>query len=590
MQVSDLVNQYNNNLASGSEISTGTKGIEQLVSTVRQMQPGHMFEGTVNSIRGNQVILGLSSGQNITARIDKGITLEKGQSLFFQVKTNEGTQIQIKPVSNGNTNNPTLLQALDAANLPLTENHMNMVDSMMKEQMPIDAKSLMDMSRQAAMNPGVEVSTIVEMNKLSIPITQESAAMFQAYKDNQGIVMQEMDNVLLSIPDTLTDESVPMQDTLQLNKNVISVLDGTVLQAGVMDEGGIKGMVSGVNIDATMVQQDTVSTDSSVQSAILEEAAAQPAGVTAQGTVTEGTVGNLLQNSSQVTLAPQDTYPANTLGNVLPPEEFEALNEQVKTMFREQPQLLQNMVDANGNLLPETKVQDLLRQMANTLPQLESLTKDMTDALFSHKAYGKLLGNVMEQQWMLQPQEITSKEAVQQLYEKIGHEMQKLNDLAANMGKAGDNMSKASATLKNNVEFMNLVNQSYTYVQIPVRLTHQNVNSELYVYSNRKSTTSDNEEVTAFLHFDMEHLGSTDISVKLKNKDVDTKFYMENDGAYQLIENNIHILQAKLEAKGYHCTIQVDNESNSVNFVEDFLKKDMKSGGTVHRYSFDVRA
>ena len=75
MQVSDLLTQYQNNLSSGSEVSTKTKGIEQLVETVKQLKTGNIFEGTVNSIRGTQVILGLSSGQNITARLDAGLSL-----------------------------------------------------------------------------------------------------------------------------------------------------------------------------------------------------------------------------------------------------------------------------------------------------------------------------------------------------------------------------------------------------------------------------------------------------------------------------------------------------------------------------------
>ena len=59
MQVSDLVNQYQANLSSGGEVSakTKTKGVEQLVSTVSKLQKGQVFEGTVNSIKGNQVIL-----------------------------------------------------------------------------------------------------------------------------------------------------------------------------------------------------------------------------------------------------------------------------------------------------------------------------------------------------------------------------------------------------------------------------------------------------------------------------------------------------------------------------------------------------
>ncbi|MCR5545694.1 MAG: flagellar hook-length control protein FliK, partial [Lachnospiraceae bacterium] len=148
MQVSDLVNQYQANLSNGGEISTKTKtkGVEQLVSTLSKLQKGQVFEGTVNSIKGNQVVLGLSSGQNITARLDGSVSLKIGESVFFQVKSNEDNTIQIKPVSIGSMNNPTLLNALDAAGMAVTEDSINMVNTMMKEQMPIDAKSLSDMS------------------------------------------------------------------------------------------------------------------------------------------------------------------------------------------------------------------------------------------------------------------------------------------------------------------------------------------------------------------------------------------------------------------------------------------------------------
>ena len=88
----------------------------------------------------------------------------------------------------------------------------------------------------------------------------------------------------------------------------------------------------------------------------------------------------------------------------------------------------------------------------------------------------------------------------------------------------------------------------------------------------------------------MDHLGSTDVSVRMRNREVSTNFYLEDDGAYGLIENNLGILEERLAKKGYRCSISVINEAKHVNFVEDFLKKDQPSAGQLHRYSFDVRA
>ena len=46
----------------------------------------------------------------------------------------------------------------------------------------------------------------------------------------------------------------------------------------------------------------------------------------------------------------------------------------------------------------------------------------------------------------------------------------------------------------------------------------------------------------------------------------------------------------RLAQKGDHCSITMSKEEKKVEFVEDFLQKDMPQMGTVHRYSFDVRA
>ena len=66
---------------------------------------------------------------------------------------------------------------------------------------------------------------------------------------------------------------------------------------------------------------------------------------------------------------------------------------------------------------------------------------------------------------------------------------------------------------------------------------------------------------------------------------------MEDDASYDLIMNNVDILQKRIEKKGYTCNINVENEGKQVNLVEDFLKHDTRGTTTpVSRYSFDVRA
>ena len=70
-----------------------------------------------------------------------------------------------------------------------------------------------------------------------------------------------------------------------------------------------------------------------------------------------------------------------------------------------------------------------------------------------------------------------------------------------------------------------------------------------------------------------------------------TNFYIKDDVSYQLLMDHLDELERRLNEKGYHAKIHVENQEEKVNFVEDLLKQGTPSaGGMVHRYSFDVRA
>ncbi|MBQ7677696.1 MAG: flagellar hook-length control protein FliK, partial [Lachnospiraceae bacterium] len=168
MQISDLIGQYNNSLNAGSRIAGGTKGVSQVADTMNKLSAGQLFEGTVTGMKGSEVRLSLSNGQAINARLAGDVNLIEGESVFFEVKSNDGGTVNIRPVSMGTMNNPTLLTALDAAGLPVTEDSLSMVNAMMSEQLPIDSKALSNMAKMHNMYPNADISTLVTMTKLGM--------------------------------------------------------------------------------------------------------------------------------------------------------------------------------------------------------------------------------------------------------------------------------------------------------------------------------------------------------------------------------------------------------------------------------------
>ena len=93
--------------------------------------------------------------------------------------------------------------------------------------------------------------------------------------------------------------------------------------------------------------------------------------------------------------------------------------------------------------------------------------------------------------------------------------------------------------LSQNIDFMNQLNQTFTYIQVPLKLSGQNANGDLYVYTNKKNLAKKNGSVSAFLHLDMDHLGSVDVYVAMENQRVSTNFKVRDDSILDLIEANI---------------------------------------------------
>ncbi|MCR5641643.1 MAG: flagellar hook-length control protein FliK [Lachnospiraceae bacterium] len=605
MQISDLVNQYQNSLAAGSEISTKTKGVEQLVSTVSKLEEGQVFEGTVNSIKNGTVILGLSSGQNITARLDKGVQLLQGQSVFFQVKSNEGGVISIKPISIGTANNPTLLNALDAANLPVNEKTLNMVNAMMKEQMPIDAKSITEMSRQISMHPNADVQTVVSLHKLGIPVTDGMAAQFENYRNSEGAILKTVDDIVSTIPQILEGDEVSKADVLQFQKALSTAVFGEAKEV-VMTQAGLQTISSevpassgfqGTQAEALMQQMAEVSQE------VAETATPQGATETTtsehvsyqimiegdEAAQTQSAVGQTDAFTKLVSQLDSVEYPKGSLGNALTSASYQELNQTISQWPKFAEEFPKNF-DASGNLVLSRDGAAFLADVTTYFTNHPEFTKADVMKFVKSMGYEDLVKELFTKEWTIEPEELTKPGKIDELYQKINQDTQRLQEAAHRVTDSSNSLTQTAAGIRDNLSFIHEVNQMYTYVQIPLQLNSSATTGDLYVYTNRKHTRGEDDEVSAFLHFDLEHLGSTDIAVRLKHKDVRTEFYLEDEISFQLIQSNIHILEEKLNNLGYHCSIDVINDSKNVNFVEDFLMKDAKTGGSIQRYSFDVRA
>ena len=652
MQIRDMLGQYSQNVKNGTEELMSAQGTQKLVSSMQELEPGSTFEGTVNSVKNGKVVLALGNGQTITARLDGKVSIQPGESMFFQVRSNDGTTIALRPyVQAGNINNPILLNALTAAGVPATERNITMVDSMMKEQMSISRQSILDMGRVVGSNPNVNVNTAVLMTKIGLPVSAEMASQFENYMVDQHAIVDEMDLAMNQLGRLLGDADLGEEQSFELYGKVLDILNGegeTSAQTtdGLQqnDTGTMVNAGENIEMEAAVQQSKNGAAAEGVQKQVQQQntkdlismgaaGQEQSAGVAenAENIAGEQTAGNAAQ-SMQTGIDAADVL-KNTQADTA--ADFKNVQGQTDTLEQILDQngldhlkrLLQNIPTLTGNtdlfevqeeedvfvdtmsgddagkkafelaqaepevtLKQSMTAEDFLNTLRDALKQNQEYGFAGMTKLFGSKEFAAILKNRAEKQWLLEPEQLREASKVSDLYERLDHQMKQMENVMKAAGVTQTSFVQTAADIRSNIEFMNQINQVYTYVQLPLKLSGQNASGDLYVYTNKKNLNDPEAELTAFLHLDLENLGSTDVSIRMKDKNVKTNFYIADDASYDLIEKHLPVLEKRLAQKGYRCSITMSKEEKKVEFVEDFLQRDMPQAGTLHRYSFDVRA
>lgn len=635
MQISDLVGQYSRNVANGTEELHGAQSVQKLVSTIGDLSAGSIFEGTINSVRGGKVTLALGNGQTITARLDGKMDLQQGSSMFFQVRANDGQTIAIRPYTElGNVSNPILLNALSAAQVPATDRTLVMVDTMMQEQMSIGRQSILDMAKLVGANPDANVQTIVQMTKLGLPVTEEMAAQFENYLSDRQALVGEMDLAAGHMMELLSDEALSPETAFSLYEKMLDIFmpGAEAADAGVTAAAGQESSAAeaGAGVIAEAVGQENAATVAEAEagaptaaeqgtaaaSAVAEEAGAASTaetagqgaaaeaetgvGVTAELTYgrtaeTPGTVGELLSKEQIEHLGKMLRNIPALIGN----EEIFAGGEQeevfVDTLSEEGPEVAKLMAQEEAAqeqpvLNEKLTAEQFLQKLGRALAQNGGFGFAGMQKLFAGKEFQTIFRSVIEKQWLLRPEELKQEHKVSGLYERLEQQLSQMEEAVRATGSTQNTFLQTASQVHGNLEFMNQMNQIYHYVQLPLKMSGQNANGELYVYANRKNLRDPDAELTAFLHLDMEQLGSTDVSVRMQNRSVRTNFYLEDDASYDLVEKHLEVLNKRLKSKGYQSSITVTHEKKDISFKENIVKKGKATVGSLHRYSFDVRA
>lgn len=208
----------------------------------------------------------------------------------------------------------------------------------------------------------------------------------------------------------------------------------------------------------------------------------------------------------------QAERPLDTILNQLRGEKPQTLPDKLISLIRE---------GVRGEKLELRDVKQLL--MDSDLGK--QLTTEQKAVIFHSEPFKSMLKNSLQRQWTLTPQELTQEGRVEEFYQKLAKESSQLarmmNEAMQESGQGGvGTQARAMTNISENVEFMNQMNQMFNYVQLPLKLSDSQAHGDLYVYTNKKNMARKDGMLTAFLHLDMDHLGSLDVSIALQTEKI----------------------------------------------------------------------
>ncbi len=530
-------------IADNSRVQTpNNANTEQVNRQIRALVPGQTLRGEVVSREGNNAQIRLLQDVLVDAKVDADIRLELGQNITFQVKNN-GQTLNLSPLFTNMATEGTVLKALDMALLPVNENTVAMTKQLMDAGLPIDKNTLQQIWHESNAFPDAEILDLVNLHRLELPVTEENITQMASYRN-------------------LTHQ----------------------LTAGIAETGeSLTNMLQG------LVESGDIEQAATIYSEVLELLAFEDAaGETVTGQ--QQTEGPLPEPGVDVTVTPKEAEQMPVKPSATAPEAVPGQKTIIEEPTETAPDNGQTIKENPG--AEKTQEAPQLQNLQKLLKQgLETKDIPLLRSILHNSKVAELPAKLLADRWSIKPEDVESPEKVEELYQKLGKQLKGLSNLLEENGQRGSSAYQNVTNLSQNVDFLQQINQTYAYIQLPLHLRQgEHKTGEMFVYTNKKNLARKDGQVSALLHLDMEHLGPLDVYVTLKDTKVSTKFYVQNDAILDYLEANMDVLTERLQKRGYDCKCETTLRTELQQTAQAMAPL-LKTEGSVPvaQYAFDVR-
>lgn len=607
-------------------------------STAYGLEKGNVIKGEVIDLKNNEVTVKLADGQVLKAKLQAdNSTLSIGSKVTFRVEdaTSQSLTLKIIPESSASYLSATIDKALEAANLGKTIRNRSLVSELLTARMSIDKNTLNLFAKQLAQFPDVSVKTLLFLQRYQLPINGASVELAEGFLHSDGKMIENLSTLSGSINQFLSSSG-----DINAKQELLRILLGPASQTpGVAEALAKENLLQGNPIASNAagiqehIQTGNIAANTgnilfsdllnlSERTELAESLKTLPANLISPeviNSVLNGTIdtphatelAKLLKDYSL--LDPLNVkQPAADIMDKLLTFSASDNNALLKELFPAQDRgnlliMIKNLLGtdnlpvsiSNGITDGNISARDLLTFLAPSLTEeMDTLPAGSSEKLLSSKEFHTLLNSKLLSDWTLTPEDLNKPSPLSSHYESLLKQLSEINSLAERgMFHEMPSLTAQLSHMTDTVQYMNMFQNMFSFLQLPVKLKNQFTDSELYVYSNKKSELDITKGVKIVLHLNMEHLGPLDVSVELTSNYLKNTFYLENKEVLHLLSTHMEVLEKKLSTKGYQVSTEFYDRAKSPSPSEDILSGNLHSNTETSeensqekRYHFDIRA
>ena len=578
MNISDNmvnINISTNNSAGvkANNVNATQNGTVSANAQISQVKEGQIFNGKILDITNNKVSILLDNNKTLYAQMSESVNMNIGDALTFTVKENNGSNVLIKPYGDGiqNMKDNAIFKILEGNSISPTEKNYQIAEGLMNNNMPVDKASMQRIMQQSYKYPDASLDTIINLNKIGIPVNEANINQYQSYMSNNHQLTHDITNLSNDIIEFSKDT------TNQILNQMGSTVESTMEQ------------LTNFNSKLLNVMSD-------------------------KKDLANISLNNILENTKEFSIE-KPILTVDSFDNIQTPEidklnltknNFSNIESLATKLNVDQNSIKALITELKNSGISDTMINNIINKSETPLQLLNNINEVMINAdqinltsdgiadLLSSDSYNNILSEAIKDKFSLNPKEMDNPKELDDLYNKIYDKTNKLLNAfsSGSNSNAGDTMSQTARNMQQRIDFMQNLNNMFAYAQIPVKLEQNQMNSDLYVYMNKKSIKNTKEDVSALLHLDMDHLGATDVHVSLHGTNVHTRFYVEDEISAKIIDEHMTMLEKAINDNGFKLTNEVITREPALAtdpnlVIKEMLGEDLEK--SVKRYSFDMR-